>query len=233
MSEERDTQMQRGATNENYREEEHIASSPLPSPVASESIGPWERVGSENVADCRVFKVRRDWSINPRDGRKHDFYCIEAPDWINIVPLTARDEVVMIEQYRHGTDEVTLEIPGGMVDPGESPLEAAAREMLEETGYMGSAVEFLGKTRPNPAIQNNWIHTFLARNVSFRKAPEFESAEHTVVRLVPLADVPALISNGTINHALVVVGFHWLSLKTVPSPKSQVSSSKQDFSLGT
>ncbi|HEX8142484.1 MAG TPA: NUDIX hydrolase [Pyrinomonadaceae bacterium] len=172
----------------------------------------WMRLRAEPMADCRVFKVRRDWCVRPGDASEHDFYCIEAPDWINIIPLTARREVVMIEQYRHGTNEVTLEIPGGMVDEGETPRETAGRELFEETGYEPGEVTWLGKTRPNPAIQNNWIHTFLARDTTFRRAPVFESTEHTVVRLVPLAQVPALISDGTINHSLVVVGFHFLSL---------------------
>lgn len=172
----------------------------------------WKRLRAEQVADCRVFKVRRDLCISPRDASEHDFFCIEAPDWVNIIPLTARDEVLMIEQYRHGTSEVTLEIPGGMVDAGETPQDAAARELLEETGYLSSEILFLGKTRPNPAIQNNWIHTYLARNAAFDHVPVFESTEQTAVRHVPLPDVPALITDGTINHALVVVGFHLLSL---------------------
>jgi 8-oxo-dGTP pyrophosphatase MutT (NUDIX family) len=173
----------------------------------------WTRLESETIADCRVFRVRRDRSRSPRaDGAVHDFYCIEAPDWINVIPLTARHEVVMIEQYRHGTEEITLEIPGGMVDAGESPAEAAARELLEETGYAPREILYLGKTRPNPAIQNNWIHTYLAREVIFQSEPVFDSTEQTAVRLVPLADVPALIADGTITHALVVVGFYWLSL---------------------
>ncbi|MGB9178130.1 MAG: NUDIX hydrolase [Pyrinomonadaceae bacterium] len=192
-------------------EEEKIAASPSLR-VSASRPDPWQRKRSEQIADCRVFQVRRDVSANPRDGFEHDFYVIEAPDWINIIPLTADDEVVMIEQYRHGTEEITLEIPGGMVDAGEMPFEAAAREMFEETGYAGSEIIALGKTRPNPAIQNNWIHTFLARNVSFRQEPVFESTEHTCVRLVPLADVPALIAGGTITHALVVMGFYWLSI---------------------
>ena len=180
---------------------------------SASSVGAWRRVSSEQVADCRVFRVRRDMSASPRDQSEHDFYCIEAPDWINIIPLTADNQVVMIEQYRHGTDEITLEIPGGMVDEGESPAEAAAREMLEETGYAPGEVIYLGKTRPNPAIQNNWIHSYLARNVRFHHQPVFDTTEHTVVRLVPLAEIPALIAGGAITHSLVVVGFHWLSLQ--------------------
>jgi 8-oxo-dGTP pyrophosphatase MutT (NUDIX family) len=172
----------------------------------------WRQESSEYVVDCRVFRVRRDLSADPRDGCAHDFYVIEAPDWINVVPLTPRGEVVLIEQYRHGSQEVSLEIPGGMVDPGETPREAAARELLEETGYTESELIFLGKTRPNPAIQNNWIHTYLARSVEFRREPEFAGTEQTVVRLVPLEQIPALIAEGKITHSLVVVGFHWHGL---------------------
>jgi ADP-ribose pyrophosphatase len=172
----------------------------------------WRRARSEPVADCRVFRVRRDHSADPRDGREHDFYVIEAPDWINVIPLTKDNEVVLIEQYRHGTEGVSLEIPGGMVDPGEEPHETAARELFEETGYEAAEVTFLGKTRPNPAIQDNWIHTFLARGAEYRREPSNHGTERTRVRLVPLGLIPALIKEGAIDHALVVVGFHWLAV---------------------
>ena len=141
----------------------------------------WKRESSEQLADCRVFTVRRDLSADPRSGRTHDFYVIEAPDWINIIPLTEDGRVVLIEQYRHGTREVSLEIPGGMVDAGESPRDAAARELSEETGYEAGEVLLLGKTRPNPAIQDNWIHTFVARGVERRGEPSNAGTEQTVV----------------------------------------------------
>ncbi len=172
----------------------------------------WPRVRSEIVADCRVFRVRRDVSLSPQTGREHDFFVLTTTDWINVIPLTTDNEVVMIEQYRHGSQDVTLEIPGGMVDAGESPQDAAAREMLEETGYVAREISTLGRVRPNPAIHDNWLHTFLARDAQFERAPVHEATEHTVVRLVPLADIPRLIAAGTITHALVVAGFYWLSL---------------------
>ena len=172
----------------------------------------WTRERSEQVADCRVFKVRRDYSTAAFDRRVHDFYVIEAPDWINVIPLTKDNEVVLIEQYRQGTESVSLEVPGGMVDPGEEPPATAARELFEETGYEAAEVVFLGKTRPNPAIQDNWIHTFLARGVEYRQEPSDHGTERTRVRLVPLGLIPALIREGVIDHSLVVVGFHWLAL---------------------
>jgi ADP-ribose pyrophosphatase len=172
----------------------------------------WRRERSEQVADCRVFKVRRDTSSDPRGRGAHDFYVIEAPDWINVIPLTEDGRVVLIEQFRHGTREVSLEIPGGMVDAGESPAEAAARELLEETGYEAGEVVPLGRSRPNPAIQDNWIHTFLARGVVRTGEPHNDSTEQTRVRLVPMEEIPALITEGKIDHALVVLAFHRLAL---------------------
>ncbi|HEY0079385.1 MAG TPA: NUDIX hydrolase [Pyrinomonadaceae bacterium] len=172
----------------------------------------WRRKRSEQVADCRVFQVRRDWSTNPRDASEHPFYVLEAPDWVNIIPVTKDEQVVLIEQYRHGTEELTLEAPGGMVDEGESAHEAAARELLEETGYASDELILLGRTRPNPAIQNNWIYSFLARGAEFRQTPAFDSTEHVAVRLVPLESIPRLVARGEITHSLVVVSFHWLSL---------------------
>lgn len=164
------------------------------------------------VADCRVFRVRRDRSRDPQRDREHDFYVLEAPDWINVIPLTKEGEVVLIEQYRHGTSELSLEIPGGMVDDDENPRDTAARELLEETGYEATEIVELGRTRPNPAIQNNWIHTYLARNVVRRGEPKNEGTERTVVRLVSLERIQSLIADGAITHSLVVAGFHLLAL---------------------
>lgn len=154
--------------------------------------------------------MRRDFSRDPRDGREHEFFVIEAADWINVVPVTAEGKIVMIEQYRHGTGEITLEIPGGMVDEGESPAETAARELVEETGYRASTVELIGRSRPNPAIQNNWLYSFVARNCVLTQAPQPDEVEQIDVRLVPFKEVPRLITTGAINHSLVIATFYYL-----------------------
>jgi 8-oxo-dGTP pyrophosphatase MutT (NUDIX family) len=173
----------------------------------------WRRLTSKEVADCRVFRVRQDTSASPQNGLQHDFFIIEAPDWVNIVPITPDGRVVLIEQYRHGTNEIALEIPGGMVDRDESPFEAAKRELLEETGFGSDYIELTTQTRPNPAIQNNWLHTFVARDCVFEQEPKFDGSEQIAVRLVPVDDIPDLIRKGTINHALVVVAFYSLFMR--------------------
>ena len=121
--------------------------------------------------------------------------------------------MVLIHQYRHGVDEITLEIPGGMVDPHDpSPLHAARREMREETGYDSDDIVELGSIHPNPAIQNNRCHTFLARNVEKRFETQFDTTEETEVILVPSVELPSLVQQGKITHALVVTAFYWLNL---------------------
>jgi 8-oxo-dGTP pyrophosphatase MutT (NUDIX family) len=174
----------------------------------------WERVDSELVADCRILRIKRDISLDPRSRTAHDFFVIEAPNWINVIPFTTDGRVILIEQYRHGTGEITLEIPGGLVDQHESPAAAAARELLEETGYECDSLELLGRTRPNPAIQNNWQHTYVARDCRWIGDPKPDEVEDIGVRLVSLDDVRRMIASGVINHALVVVAFYYLFAST-------------------
>ena len=173
----------------------------------------WRRLQSETVYTCRVFSLRRDRSRSPRTGAEHDFFVLDAGDWVNIVPITPDDEVVLIRQYRHGIGDFTLEVPGGMVDPTDrSPLEAARREMLEETGYDSDEVVALGHIHPNPAIQGNRCHSFLARNVVRKREPSFDTTEEAEVVLVPLGAIPDIVRSGRISHALVVVAFYWHDL---------------------
>lgn len=176
---------------------------------APKKIKAWRRLDTETVYTCRVFSLRRDRSRSPRTGLDHDFFVLDAGDWVNVVPLTASGDVVMIRQYRHGIGDFTLEIPGGMVDDEDpSPLHAARREMVEETGYDSQDLVELGAVHPNPAIQGNRLHTFLARGVVRSHEPHFDTTEETEVMLVPLGEIPALVRCGSISHALVIAAFY-------------------------
>ena len=177
------------------------------------SVQAWEAVEAEAVYRCRLFSVVHRRSRSPRTRQVHDVYVLDAPDWVNIVPLTADDQVVMVRQYRHGVADLTLEVPGGMLDEGDrDPLMAARREMIEETGYDADVIDALGATHPNPAIQGNRVHTFVARDAVRRGDPVIGRMEHTEPVLVPLARVPELIRTGVISHALVIVAFHRLAI---------------------
>lgn len=175
----------------------------------------WTRTKTKEIADCRVFKVREDLCNRKSDGAKHNFFVIESPDWVNVIALTKEKAVVLIEQFRHGTQEIILEIPGGMVDKGEQAQKAARRELLEETGYSSNKVIFLGKSRPNPAIQTNWIYHYLALNCKKTEETAFDEHESVITKLVPLAEIDNLIKGGEITHSLVVAGFYYLNLKKI------------------
>jgi len=172
----------------------------------------WELLSIERLHDCAVFGVSRLLSRSPRDGGEHAFFRIDASDWVNVVPITTGGDLVLIRQYRHGAGEVTLEIPGGMVDPGETPSVAAARELLEETGYAAAELGEIGCSNPNPALFGNRLHTFLARGCERVDEVRNHGTEETAVEIVPRAELTRLVRRGLIDHALVLAGLYYLEL---------------------
>ena len=170
----------------------------------------WKTTKSDRLVETPVFSIRRDRKHRATTpDRSHDFYILESVDWVNVVPVTEAGEVVFIELHRHGIDEPSLEIPGGMIDPGESPEIAAGRELEEETGYRSESLVPLGVVHPNPAIQRNRCHTFLAENARFAGDPRPDETEDIRVVRHPRNEVPRLLAEGRITHALVVAGLLW------------------------
>jgi len=176
-------------------------------------IKSWQKTGSEYLGDFRIFRIRADSSRSPRTGIVHRFFVLESPDWVNVIPLTPEGKVVMIRQFRHGSEDVTLEVPGGMVDREDGdPAVSAARELREETGYEAAEIVHLGSVAPNPAFLNNHCHSYLARDVRPVTLPQLDGAEDISFEEIPLTDIPRLIRDGTITHSLTVVAFYYLQL---------------------
>jgi 8-oxo-dGTP pyrophosphatase MutT (NUDIX family) len=176
-------------------------------------IKPWQKTDSQPSGSFRIFTVRSDRKISPRTGKEHDFYVIDCVDWVNVIAITPNQELVMIEQYRHGSNTVELEIPGGMIDPEDaSPAAAGIRELREETGYEGEQPQIIGQIFPNPAIMSNTCFTLHVQNCHCRHPVEWDQGEDLITRLVPMAEIPQLVASGQIRHSLVVVALYHFDL---------------------
>jgi len=176
-------------------------------------IKPWHKLSSQPVGDFRIFTIRSDRKISPRTQQEHDFFVIDCVNWVNVIGLTADRQLVMVEQYRHGSETVELEIPGGMMDGKDaSPEITGSRELREETGYEGEKPRIIGRILPNPAIMSNVCFTVLLENCHCIHPVEFDHGEDLITRLVPVTDIPNLVAKGKIQHSLVVVALYHFEL---------------------
>lgn len=173
-------------------------------------ILPWKKVASEAKGDYRIFRTRIDRCESPETGETHPFVVVDCNDWVNVVAITPDDEIVFVRQYRFGTEEVTLELPGGAVDPGEDFLTAGVRELAEETGYEGDAAKVIGVVTPNPAFINNRCGTLLVPNAHKAGPARPEGTEILETVLIPRDEVIDRVQRGDITHALVVAAILWM-----------------------
>ncbi|MBL9140079.1 MAG: NUDIX hydrolase [Verrucomicrobiales bacterium] len=174
-------------------------------------VAPWPLIRSEEVGNYRIFRLHRDWRRSPRTGREHDFFVMHAVDWVNVIALTRDGHAVMVEQFRHGTATVDLEIPGGVMDPEDAdPVATAVRELREETGYVGERARLIGSIAPNPAILSNQCHTVLIESCVLSSDLKFDPGEDIATLLISAEELPRLVAEGSIRHALVAVAiFHF------------------------
>jgi 8-oxo-dGTP pyrophosphatase MutT (NUDIX family) len=177
----------------------------------------WITRHNEVLAKTRIFSLEKSRRHEEGTEKSGDFYVLSAADWINVIALTPENKVVLVEQFRHGSEDFELEIVGGLVDNDEAPKDAALRELREETGYVAtdeSEVTLLGKVLPNPAFLNNTCYTYLVTNCKQEAEQKFDDHENIVVRLEPLEKIDDLIRTGHITHSLVVAAFMWMKLRS-------------------
>ena len=175
-------------------------------------IRPWTLLSHQKTLETRVLDVytqRTQSQDHPEKGG--NFVVLDMVDWVNVIAITPEQQVVFVRQYRQGTREVTLEIPGGMVDAGEDFLTAGLRELKEEAGGVGTSAIQIGVCEPNPALQRNRCGTILVTDVELGES-DWDPNEEIEVVLVPLLDVPNLFRSGAVTHSLVIAAFHWLHL---------------------
>ena len=179
--------------------------------TSEESKLSWVNTGIVSTDEFKVFSVQRIQSKHTDSAREGLFSVINSPNWVNIFALTPNDEVVLIRQFRHGTQSVVTEIPGGMIDAGESPLEAAQRELKEETGYTAKTWVCLGSSQPNPAIQSNQCVMYLALDATLSHSVSLDENEVIHTLLKPLLDMPKFVYSGEIRHALILACFTYFT----------------------
>lgn len=168
------------------------------------SIEPWVTTNEKPKYTTNIFKLLSREMKLESENHSATFSILEAPDWINVIPMTPEGDLVLVEQYRYGVERPTLELPGGMVDAGENPLDTAKRELLEETGYEGEEWISLGKVSSNPAILTNYTHTYVVKNCKKIREQQLDGNERINVHLLPETDFLELIHRDQVHHSLVV-----------------------------
>jgi len=173
----------------------------------------WSRAGNSDadttLEENWLFRLRRERFRSRLSGREHDFYVMHLADAVHAIALTPDDQIVLVRQFRAGSAHDSLEPPGGLLEPGEDPREAGARELLEETGYAGDPAVLLCTLWSNPSIVTSRTTTIVIRNVRRVAEPKLDHNEEVTVELVAARAVPRLIQEGRIDHALCVAGLLW------------------------
>jgi 8-oxo-dGTP pyrophosphatase MutT (NUDIX family) len=176
---------------------------------------PWLRLASEPGEDMLLFRPRWDTLVNPRTSQPMRRLVLEVRDWVNVVALTPERHMVLVRQFRFGTNAMSLEIPGGVVDRGEAHGDAARRELREETGYTSERWTYLGAVEPNPAFQDNLCHHWLARDARATHPQELDGGEDIAIVTMPEEEVLSAVRAGTIRHSLVLTALsHVYDLRT-------------------
>jgi 8-oxo-dGTP pyrophosphatase MutT (NUDIX family) len=164
----------------------------------------WEALSHTTLAKTRIFDLRSTRYRHPARRTEREFIVIDPPDWVNVIALTAGEQIVLVRQFRFGTNAFSLEIPGGVIEAGEEPLIAGVRELREETGYTGAPARQLGTVYPNPAIQSNRCHFVFVEQAVLTMPLAWDDDEEIQVTTLPVEEVFTLARTGGITHGLVL-----------------------------
>ena len=170
----------------------------------------WRTVSRREALKTPIFTITAVRREHPEREGSAEFFTISPPDWVNVIALTTERRVVLVRQYRHGTSALTLEIPGGSVDPDETPEEAGARELREETGYKAERWVRLGRIEVNPAFMSNGCTTLLALEARLTGETAFDEHEELSVELFTVEEFFDAIDSGLIDHGIVVSAAYYL-----------------------
>lgn len=180
----------------------------------SQVIKDWEKVKESPKGEFRVFSVAEATFVNPYNRKNVHAFLIDCERWVNIIATTKAGEMVLIKQFRFGSNRVELEIPGGIVEKGEDPALAAARELREETGFEGDEPELIGRVNPNPALHHHWCYTYWIKDAEKKGEPQFDGPnEKCDVVIEPVPRVKKMVEDGTITHGLVIDAIFWFMLR--------------------
>lgn len=166
----------------------------------------WEVRGTEKVFENRMFSVTTKNCFHPEKKVPWDFHVVDTFDWINVIGLTPDNKFVLVKQHRLGTDELSLETPGGVIEPGEDAALCAVREFREETGYEGSSVHLLKTLQVNPAIMGNHISFYFIDGCVKTGSQKLDQAEDIEVLTLDVDQLAGMVRDGSINHAIVITG---------------------------
>ncbi|MDV6234621.1 NUDIX hydrolase [Leptospira ellisii] len=185
-------------------------------PFHPESYDPlsrlWSKRNRKDLFSTPIFDLV-SWHTESPDKRvSREFFHLESRDWVNVIALTPENKILLIDQYRHGIHRYSLEIPGGISEKN-TLLESAQAELAEETGYVSQEWEYLGKVTGNPAILNNWCHTFIAKNVRKLQEQDLDDSEQIEIFETPLENVPALIERNILHHGMMVAALGMYFIK--------------------
>ena len=176
------------------------------------SIPKWNIESEKTILRYPIFSLHEMKSSSAQDPyKKGTFVALHCPNWVNVIAITPDERIVFVEQYRHGIRDITWEIPGGLCDGEEDPLQTGLRELSEETGYVGEDAEVIGVVQPNPAYQNNICHTIVVHNARCQKEQRLDEHEEIRILTYSLAEVESLIAQGMIQNAMVVSAFYFFA----------------------